>query len=543
MKNARDGDDDAVTRLRGLLRAQADIIGVLDLQTVLRRIVEAACELVHAPYGAIGVISPDGSGLDQFIHVGMDPATVEHIGSLPQGKGLLGALIEDPRPIRLADLGVDPRSAGFPEGHPPMRGFLGVPIRVRDEVFGNLYLATLEVGGFGPADEEVVTSLAAMAGAAIENARLVGILKRRQTWLQASTDTTFQMLTGSPDEVFQMIGESIKEMAGADIVTVVQPSPDGERLVVEVAIGEGADEVRASTYPIEHTLSKHVLDTGRAVVVDASRDTLPMPGSVYLTQVLSVGPVMVLPLIGATSTRGALVIGRMRGGLRFTEDEVHLASAFANHASIALELVEARRDQQRMLLLEDRARIARDLHDHVIQQLFAAGMGIQGVAAGLDERRAAQLEEVVSRVDEAIRQIRSSIFQLTPHRFGGHLRNAVMDVATEVTPALGFSPEVSFSGPVDILSDPELTGDVSAVIREALTNVARHARASRAQVSVTGTTDEMTVTVTDDGVGLSNTERRSGLANLRRRAERRSGSLSIEDRAPGTRIVWRASVS
>jgi signal transduction histidine kinase len=196
-----------------------------------------------------------------------------------------------------------------------------------------------------------------------------------------------------------------------------------------------------------------------------------------------------------------------------------------------------------MALLEDRARIARDLHDHVIQQLFAAGMGIQGVAAGLDERRAAQLEDVVTRVDEAIRQIRSSIFQLTPHQFGGHLRNAVMDVAGEVTPLLGFSPEVTFHGPVDILSDPDLTGDVAAVVREGLTNIARHARATRAQVSVTGTTHQMTVCVADDGVGLGESSRRSGLANIRRRAERRGGTFTVEELAPGTQLTWTASVS
>lgn len=532
-----------VARLSGLLRAQASIVGSLDLQSVLRRTVEAACELTAAPYGAVGVISVDGSRLERFIHVGMDLETVATIGRLPEGKGLLGALIEDPRPIRLEDLTLDPRSVGFPDGHPPMRGFLGVPIRVRDEVFGNLYLAGLDRGGFSADDEELVASLANTAGAAIENARLVGILKRRQNWLQASTDTTVQMLTGSPDEVFETIGHSVREMAGADTVTVVQPAPDGERLVVEVAVGVGSEELMAATYyPIENTVSQHVLRTGRALVLDASTDS-PPPGRVFVRSVVPVGPVMFLPLVGATSTRGVLVVCRLAGRPRFTDDEVEMATAFANHASVALELVDARRDQQRMALLEDRARIARDLHDHVIQQLFAAGMGIQGVAAGLDERRSQQLEDVVNRVDEAIRQIRSSIFQLTPHQFGGHLRNAVMDVAAEVTPVLGFSPEVTFNGPVDILSDPDLTGDVAAVVREGLTNVARHARATRARVSVTGTTDEMTICVSDDGAGIGESVRRSGLANIRRRAERRGGTFTVEDLDPGTRLTWTASVS
>ena len=531
-----------VTRLRDLLRAQSAIIGVLDLQAVLHQIVQAACELVDAPFGALGVITPDGTGLEQFIHVGMDDSTVSEIGRLPEGKGLLGALIADPRPIRLEDLGADARSVGFPEGHPPMRGFLGVPIRLREEVFGALYLATLVPRGFSAGDEELVTSLAATAGVAIQNARLFETARRRQSWLQASTDTTLQMLTGSPDEVFETIGHKVKELAGADTVTFVRPAPDEDQLVVEVAVGVGSQELMASTYPIENTLSQYVLETGVPIVVDVSRDELPLQGSVYLSSVVPVGPVMVLPLVGARTTRGVLFVGRLQGRLRFTEDEVEMATAFANHASIALELVETRRDQQRMLLLEDRARIARDLHDHVIQQLFAAGMGIQGVAAGLDEPRADQLEEVVGRVDEAIRQIRSSIFQLTPHRFGGHLRTAVMEVVAEVTPLLGFSPDVSFSGPVDILSDPQLTGDVAAVVREGLTNIARHACATRAQVTVSGNAGEMTVCVTDDGVGLGDTGRRSGLDNIRRRAEQRSGSLAVEDAAPGTRITWSASV-
>jgi GAF domain-containing protein len=164
----------AQNRLRGLLRANRSVIGDLALNTVLRRIVEAACELVDAPYGAVGVIRPDGTGLEAFIHVGMEPSAVEEIGHLPEGKGLLGALIDDPRPIRLRDIRDDVRSVGFPEHHPPMRGFLGVPIRVRDEVFGNLYLASLAQGDFSVEDEELVAALAATAGVAIENARLYG---------------------------------------------------------------------------------------------------------------------------------------------------------------------------------------------------------------------------------------------------------------------------------------------------------------------------------------------------------------------------------
>ncbi len=527
-----------------LLRIQARISSVLDLPTVLRRVVEAGLELTGAQYGALGVIAADGRDLEQFVHVGMDPETVETIGHLPEGKGLLGALIDDPRPIRLPDLSEDPRSSGFPAGHPPLRGFLGAPVRIRDKVYGNLYLATPRPGAFTERDEQLVVWLGNAAGTAIENARHYETGQRRQRWLQASSDTTLRMLTGTPVEMFENIARSVLELSEADVVTVVQPTPDREALVVEVAVGEGAEELMTSSYPSEGTLTKHVMETGAPVVVDSTRDRLPQPLSVHLSSVVPVGPVMVLPLVGTVPARprGVLMVGRMQGRRRFDDDEVEMAGAFANHASIALELLEARRDQQRVLLLEDRARIARDLHDHVIQQLFAAGMGLQGVAAGLDEQAASQVERIVGQVDEAIRQIRSSIFQLTPQRFSGQLRKAVLEAAAEVTPALGFSPDVGFSGPVDLLSDPDLTADIVAVVREGLTNVARHAKASRAQVLVTGTPEQMSVSVSDDGVGLGEGGRRSGLDNIRRRAERRSGTLSVEDRSPGTRVTWSARV-
>jgi len=527
------------------LRVQARITGSLDPEVVLRRVIEAGMELTGAPYAALGVLTPDGQGLEHFVHAGMEPDVVAAIGHPPEGKGLLGALIDDPRPIRLADLAEDRRSSGFPEGHPALHSFLGAPVTVRDRVYGNLYLGSPEPDAFTERDEQLLVWLAGVAGGAIDNARTHDASRRRQRWLEASSDTTLRMLTGTPVEMFESIARSVEELADADVVTVVQPTTDRQSLVVEVAVGEGAEELMSSTYPTRGTLSEHVLATAAPVVADSSRDPMPEDLSVYLRSVVPVGPVMVLPLLGSVPSRprGVLVVGRLQGRPRFGKDDAEMAGTFANHASVALELLEARRDQQRVLLLEDRARIARDLHDHVIQQLFAAGMGLQGVAAGLDEPVAAQVEKVVEQVDEAIRQIRSSIFQLTPQRFSGQLRKAVLDAAAEVTPALGYSPDVTFSGPVDLLSDPDLTADVVAVVREALTNIARHAQASTAQVLVAGTPETMTVTVTDNGVGLGEQGRRSGLENIRRRAERRSGGLAIEDCAPGTRVTWRALVS
>lgn len=534
----------AQNRLRGLLRANRAIIGDLGLNTVLRRIVEAACELVDAPYGALGVIKPDGSGLEEFIHVGMDANAVEVIGHLPEGKGLLGALIDDPRPIRLRDMRDDVRSVGFPPHHPPMRGFLGVPVRVRDEVFGNLYLASLTEADFSVEDEELVSALAATAGVAIENARLYEEANRRQAWLQASTDLTRQLLTAPGDAGLRLVAERVAELADADVVTVVLPK-DG-RFQVAVAVGLEADRLTGSTYPTENTLSEQVLSSGQPTVVEDASDVDENARTLVLSQILVVGPVMVLPLAGAEGVTGVLMVGRSKGRRTFGAADVDMATTFAYHASVALELADGRRDAQRMELFEDRARIARDLHDHVIQQLFASGMTLQGAAVAAGDSPAVELiERVVDNIDDAIKQIRTSIFQLRPHTMlGTGLRAGVLDVVAEVTPSLGHDPHVHFSGPVDAVSNEDLATEVAAVVRESLTNVAKHARADRAEVAVSVTGKTLTVTVGDNGVGIGPATRRSGLDNLRQRAESRAGTFQAEagEDGTGTRLTWQVQL-
>jgi signal transduction histidine kinase len=532
----------AQDRLRGLLRANRAVIGDLSLTVLLRRIVEAACELVDAPYGALGVIAPDGTGLEEFIHVGMDDDAVRKIGHLPEGKGLLGALIDDPRPIRLRDMRDDVRSVGFPEGHPPMRGFLGVPVRVRDEVFGNLYLASLTEADFTPEDEELVAALAATAGVAIENARLYEESKQRQVWLQASTDVTRRLLSAQGGDL-ELIAHRVAELADADIVTVVLPVDTGKDVTVSVAVGRDADRVRGMTYPLGGTLSERVLSSGEAAVLDDASDLhVTEQRVVHLTEVLPIGPVMGVPLAGAQGIRGVLIVGRFQGRRTFAAADVDMARTFAYHASVALELADGRREAQRIATFEDRARIARDLHDHVIQQLFASGMTLQGVMAALGDSPAIEpIERVVDSIDDAIRQIRTSIFQLRPHAMvGGGVRATILEVVAEVTATLGHDPQVHFSGPVDTVSDEELAQDVSAVVREALTNVAKHAHADRVQVDVGVSGSRLTVVVEDDGVGMGASERRSGLTNLRQRAAAREGAFTIEaiDGDRGTRIRW-----
>ena len=532
-------------RLRGLLRANQAIVGNLSLPVLLQRTVQAACELAHARYGALGVIAPAG-GLEQFVHVGIDEQTAARIGHLPEGKGLLGALIDDPRPIRLRTMSSDPRSVGFPPGHPPMTSFLGVPIRVRDEVFGNLYLTERENGEFTAEDEVLVSALAATASVAIENARMYDEARRRQQWLQASTEVSQQLLSSDGEDPLRLIARQAQQIANADVVTVVLPTADG-RLIVEVASGEGADELTALTFAIEDTLAGLAFNSGQPVLVgDISEDPRY---TVHLSDVVPVGPVMVLPLGGLAQVRGALVIGRLRGRHRFAEADLEMATTFANHAAVALELADARTDQQRIVLLEDRDRIARDLHDHVIQRLFAIGLTVQSVAIGLgDDERATRLSRVVSDIDETIRQTRTSIFQLHgplgPET--GTVRTRLLTVAAEVTAVLGFEPQVRFSGPIDAVVPEPVVDDLVAVLREALTNTARHAHASRVDVDVTTTTTKLSMAVTDDGVGISDNGRSSGLANLRQRAEQHGGSLTLARGVPerthptneGTRLLW-----
>ncbi len=539
---------DAQTRLRGLLRANRELVGTLDLGSLLRRIVEAASELVGAPYAALGVIRADGDGLEEFIHVGMDQASVDAVGHLPEGKGLLGALIEDPRPIRLGDLRDDLRSIGVPENHPPMRGFLGVPIRVGDEVFGNLYLASGTVGDFSVDDEELVSALAATAGVAIKNARLYDEATRRQEWLEASADITQQVLAAPGDDGLRLIGLRVSDLADADLVAVVQPDESRQRLEVAVAVGAGSQAFSGFSFPIEHTLAQAVLESGEPRVIEdgASWDGVEAD-RVVLAALVSVGPVMLLPLAGAEGVRGVLFVGRGRGRRGFRALDVDLARIFAAHVSVALEIADRRREASRMAIFEDRARIARDLHDHVIQQLFASGMKLRAVSTALGGAAEVQpIEDVVDLLDAAIRQIRASIFELQPRTLlaADGVRSGVRDAVADVTPMLGLDPQVSFRGPVDAVVNEELLEDVLAVVREALTNVARHARARHVSASVAVSDSLLAIRVEDDGIGVGTAARRSGLANLRVRAEHREGTLELGPGAGGfgTTLLWQVPI-
>jgi signal transduction histidine kinase len=322
-------------------------------------------------------------------------------------------------------------------------------------------------------------------------------------------------------------------------VGLLQPAGDGSTVTVRAAVGEDAERLVGRPFVVAGTLTGSALDGGEPLLVDVS-ERKPVEGS-FLACFDLLGPVMLVPLVGSHGVRGVLITGRRVDRWPFSPGELEMASTFATHASLALELADARLDQERMTLLEDRTRIAADLHDHVIQQLFAAGMTLKGVAAGMaDDRRAELLDKVVDTLDDAVKRIRTSIFQLRPQRHhGSSLRASVLEVVADLTPALGFEAHVGFDGPVDAVSDAGLSEDVLAVVRELLTNAAKHANATSATVTIHATASRFDVTVADDGRGLSG-DRRSGLGNLRARAERRGGSLRLNDPPPeqGTRVVW-----
>lgn len=532
-------------RLRGLLDANRMIVGDLSLPAVLRRIIEAACGLVKARYGALGVIAPNGVGLQSFITVGIDEATAASIGDLPVGKGLLGALIDEPQPIRLSRIADDPRSTGFPENHPPMSAFLGVPIAVRDEVFGNLYLTEPESGEFTADDEEVVLALAATAGVAIENARLFAQASLRQRWLQASAEITTQLLATEGEEPLELIAREARIIAGADVVSVVLPIlGESGRLMVEVASSRTPVELAGYSFPAERTLSGRAIATGLPVMIDDAAGQTDV--EVHLSMALPVGPVMAVPFSAGAGVRGALVVGRPIGTAPFGAADLEMVTSFANHAAVALELAESRANEQRIMLLEDRDRIARDLHDHVIQRLFAAGLSLDGLIGSVPSDAAGRLGAVVDQIDETIRQIRTSIFALRGHLGPelGSVRSALLAVVGEVQPLLRAAPQVRFDGPVDSVIPENVTRDIIAVVREALTNVARHAQAKSVDISLAATAERAELWICDDGVGLGDSTRRSGLANLRHRAENHGGTMAIESPVqpssptPGTRIRW-----
>jgi signal transduction histidine kinase len=525
---------DARDRVRGLLEAVITVGSNLQLDVVLRRIVEAAVTLVDARYGALGVVDRDGQ-LADFIPVGLDEAIIAGIDHWPEGRGLLGLLISDPRPVRRADIASHPQSSGFPAGHPPMTSFLGVPIRIRDEVYGNLYLTEKRGGAaFDEEDETLVTALSAAAGVAIENARLFDEAHRQQQWLAAR-----RLLAGAAvDEVLSFVTEQTQQMTAADLVVLALPDADRQHLTISHAAGQHAQAALGLRLPAGTSISGKVLADGQPVTVDDFRHD---PRASQAAQAaLDLGPAMLLPLGNAGNVRGVLTVGRVAGAMPLPQGAMQLAMTFAAQAGIVLELAEHRQDAERLSIFEDRDRIARDLHDQVIQRLYASGMKLQGtlplITRPLAEER---VNSVVDDLDQIITDIRAVIFSLQARGTGvPSLRQQVADVIDEMTEAHGMTS----SADVDERLDQDVPGEIGEhllhALREALSNAARHGRATHVDVTVL-VSGKLSLRVHDNGTGIKDTTRRSGLANLAQRAEPYGGTLTVGGTSEGgTELRW-----
>ncbi|WP_159229249.1 GAF domain-containing sensor histidine kinase [Mycolicibacterium vanbaalenii] len=524
-------------RLDGLVEAMLVVTSGLELDETLRTIVHTAIDLVDAQYGALGVRG-HGHELMAFIYEGIGEETRAKIGHLPEGLGVLGVLIDDPKPIRLDHIAHHAASVGFPPNHPPMRTFLGVPVRIRDEVFGNLYL-TEKAGGqpFSEDDEVLVQALAAAAGIAIENARLYEQSKMRQSWIEATRDIGTELLSGTdPATVFRLVADATRVLSGAEMTFVAVPDDpelaisETTELVVSATAGDGP-VTDLHSIPVEGTV------VGAAFVqrTPARFDTFDLTGDGMLT-----GPTLVLPLRATDMVAGVLVALRPVGAQPFTEEQLDMMVAFADQAALAWQLARTQRQMRELSILTDRDRIARDLHDHVIQRLFAVGLALQGT---IPRARAPEVQQrltgCVDDLQGVIQEIRTAIFDLHGGSSGVTRLRQRLDEAVAQFAGADLRTAVQYVGPLSVV-DARLADHAEAVVREAVSNAVRHAKANNLAVSVT-VEDELCIEVSDDGRGLPAEVTGSGLTNLRRRAEDVGGAFSVESSPRGGTVLrWSA---
>jgi signal transduction histidine kinase len=527
-------------RLDGLVEAMLAVTSGLELDATLRTIVHTAIELIDARYGALGVRGHDHE-LVEFVYEGIDDATRAKIGPLPQGLGVLGVLIDQPMPIRLDNIDDHPASVGFPPNHPPMRTFLGVPIRIRDEVYGNLYLTEKKTGQpFSEDDEVLALALAAAAGIAIDNARLYEQSRTRQSWIEATRDIGTELLSGTdPARVFRLIAEEVLKLTAADATLVAVPADEDaagsdvtELVVAEIAGDSPISAAAAPPLPLGNTSvgrAFQLRQPDRFDVIDVQTGILP-----------DAGPALVLPLRATGNVAGVLIAMRRAGARPFTEDELALTAAFADQAALAWQLATTQRRMRELDILTDRDRIARDLHDHVIQRLFAIGLSLQGTISRTRSTEAQQrLSNSVDDLQRVIQEIRTAIFDLHGSSTGTTRLRQRLDEAIDQFTASGVRTTVQFVGPLSVI-EAELSDHAEAVVREAVSNAVRHSGASELAITVR-VEDDLSIEVVDNGRGLSDNLTESGLANLRRRAEEAGGQLVIAGGPDGgTLLRWSA---
>ncbi|GBE64343.1 histidine kinase [Mycobacterium sp. MFM001] len=523
-------------RLDGLMEAMLAVTSGLELDTTLRTIVHTATDLVDAQYGALEVHDPEHRVVG-FVYEGIDDETFGRIGQLPEGRGVVGLLIDDPRPLRLDNIADHPASVGFPANHPVMRTFLGVPIRITDRVFGNLYLAEKADGErFSEDDEVLVQALAAAAGIAIENARLYQQATARQSWIEATRDIATELLSGAePATVFRLIAERALHLTDAEAALVAipvdedQPAADVAELLVVETVGDAAKPAGGQTVPVAGTAVGQVF-------TERSPQRLPR---VTFDGVTDAGPALVLPLRTTDTVVGVVVVFRADKAAPFTDEQRDMMAAFADQAALAWQLASSQRRMRELDVLTERDRIARDLHDHVIQQLFAVGLSLQGAvprARNSEVRR--RLSDAVDDLQAVIQEIRTTIFDLQGASSGTTRLRQRIDEAVAQFAGSGLRTTVHFTGPLSVV-DAALADHAEAVVREAVSNAARHAHASALTVQVS-VDDDLRIEVSDDGCGMPDNLTESGLTNLRRRAEEAGGAFAVESSPEGTVLRWSA---
>ncbi|TCC54277.1 GAF domain-containing sensor histidine kinase [Kribbella pittospori] len=537
---------DTQERLRALLDAVVGIGADLDLNSTLDRIVTAACELVGARYGALGVVRPDGKRLSRFITHGVDDEQIAEIGPYPEGHGILGLLIDHPEPLRLTDLAGHPRSYGFPPNHPPMKSFLGVPIRTRERAYGNLYLTEKSDGSdFTEDDERTVQALAAAAGVVVDNARLYADTERRRRWHEVTAEITQFMLDEfDPQESLDLVARRAREVSASRVGAILLHLDD--ELVVQAldappVIGPYLER----RIPVDHPIVADLLDGDHRVVIEDLTQFLKDCGLLsQLPELGGLGRTIIAPLpAGLNHAGGALVVAADQGTALAVTPGTDLLEMFANQTTVALDRAQARRDQAALAVLEDRDRIARDLHDLVIQRLFATGLQLQGMQRTLQPQAQERVARAVQDIDATIADLRSAIFELHHHPGRESLRAGITALVAEYAETLGFRPQLTVTGPVDTAVPAEAWDELLAVLREALSNIVRHAGAGSVAVDISVTGEELLLRVADDGGGIGAADRDSGLRTFRERAAGLRGSVRLGSNEPhGTVLELRAPI-
>jgi signal transduction histidine kinase len=526
-----------------LLESVLVLTSDLSLQVVLQRIIELAVKLTDARYGALGVLGSDGRLVD-FITTGITPEERQAIGPLPVGKGILGVLVRDAKPLRLRRISDDPRHVGFPRNHPPMESFLGAPVKARGRVFGNIYLTEKQgAPEFDAEDEAALEVLATHAGVAIENARLYEETRRRGQWLDAVREISSSILAGAEDDrVLQIIVRRARELVDAATATILTPaSGDGTKaLTIRVADGAHAAELSGLPVPMEGSVSGDVIRSGQpAVLADASRDDRTYQPMIALG---NMGPMVLVPLVLRGRPFGALTVANPVGGVGFDEEAVRLVQTFADQASVALEYGRAQAELNRLTVLDERERIGRELHDGVIQSLFSVGMGLQATASrSRDPEVESRVEAAVGEIDRAIRDLRNYIFGLRPGILADRqLEQALADLAREFEEKSGVTTVTDIDGTVAAELAPR-AADLVQLTREALSNVGKHAQATTCRVSLRRDGDEAILEIDDDGQGFDPAAPHTGLGlrNLKERGVAIGGRVTVESKTgEGTTIQF-----